>query len=323
MELRRRWTPARAADAKEALENWKKPKRLKEVAFGTHEGRLDLRGLPIFTNISGVKETSVQATGFNRDYTFVTLDKPPEFHSASWDSIDFSFAEIDHLRLFLSEVSNCLFLDATVRDWRNWGTRFSDCNFSRADLRNSNIGGASHQGKNMEYINCHWAEGKLKDAVLSGAAYRNCFFENVTLAEEQIAECAFVNCTFSGTLKDIMFDGRKRDSESPWAVRPDAAVDCDFSSCTFEGVEFLGIDTRKLRLPNTGQRVAHISAVARRALAWAETADLEDNERSYLRMYWRGYVTQLPDDAEGWIDFDFLEGRARELVVASAKGGFQ
>jgi uncharacterized protein YjbI with pentapeptide repeats len=322
-ELQGRWTPERAAEAKEALENWKKPKRLEEVAFGTHDGRLDLRGLPILTNIGGVNETRAQAAGVDREYTFVTLDEPPEFHSVKWDSIDLSFAEIDHLRILLSEVNNCLFVDATVRDWRNWGTRYLNCDFARADLRKSAIGGANYQRKDMEYVNCHWQEGKLKDASLSGAAYRDCVFEHVTLADQQIKEFAFIQCTFSGTLKDITFDGRIRDTQSPWPVRPDAAVDCDFSACTFDGVRFLGIDTRTLRLPSTGQPVPHISEVARRALMWAEEADLEPNERSYLRMYWRGFVTQLPDDADGWIDFDFLEGRARDLVIASAAGGFE
>ena len=62
--------------------------------------------------------------------------------------------------------------------------------------------------------------------------------------------------------------------------------------------------------------------MARHALAWTEATDLEDNERKCLRMYWQGYVTQLPDDAEGWIEFDMREGRARELVVASCADGF-
>lgn len=322
-KLRQRWTPERAAEARDVLATkWMRHKRLERVAFGVHEGRLDLRGLAIFTNVAGVDSKRVSAGGVNRDYTFVTLDDPPEFHSVKWESIDFSFAELDHLRIFLSEITDCLFSAATVRDWRNWGNRYVNCDFSDADLRDSSIGGASHKGRGIEYVSCHWQEGKMSDALLSGATYCNCMFENVKLTDQQITEAAFMQCTFSGTLKDITVDGRIRESESPWAIRPDAAVDCDFSGCVFDGVRFLGIDARRLRLPTTGRPVPHISAVARRALAWAETADLQDNERSYLRMYWRGYVTQLPDDAEGWIDFDFLEGRARELVVAAAFGEF-
>jgi uncharacterized protein YjbI with pentapeptide repeats len=321
-ELRRRWTPDRAADAKEALENWKNPKRLAEVAFGTHEGRLDLRGLPIFTNLGGIGKKQVQAAGYEREYTFVTLDKAPEFHSVHWESIDFSFAEIDHLRIFLSEITNCLFTDATTRDWRNWGNRYTNCDFARSDIRDSSIGGASHKRRDMEYVACHWQEGKLKDAFISGATYRDCVFENVTLVDQQIRESAFIRCVFSGKLQDIMFDARINDARRPWAVQPDAVVDCDFSACTFEGVEFYGIDTRTLRLPNVGSVVPHISAIARRAMAWTESADLEDNERSYLQMYWGSYVTQLPDDAGGWMDFDFYQGRARELIDASVAGGF-
>jgi uncharacterized protein YjbI with pentapeptide repeats len=287
-----------------------------------HEGRLDLRGLTIYTNIGGVKDTRVQAAGVEREYQFVTLESAPEFHSVKWDSIDFSFAEIDHLRFFLSEINNCLFTEGTFRDWRNWGVRYAECDFAGADLRNSKVGGADHQGKGMEYVNCRWSEGKLKDAFWSGAAYRNCAFENVTLIDQQIKKCAFVECVFSGTLKDITFDGRDWESQKPWAIHPDAVVDCDFSACTFDGVKFLGIDTRRLRLPPTGYTVPHISAVARRAAEWTETADLEANERSYLRMWWNGYQTQLPDDAEGWIEFDMLQGRARELVDGSMAGGF-
>jgi hypothetical protein len=32
-ELRQRWSPERAADAREALESWKKPKRLERRSF--------------------------------------------------------------------------------------------------------------------------------------------------------------------------------------------------------------------------------------------------------------------------------------------------
>jgi uncharacterized protein YjbI with pentapeptide repeats len=316
-ELRQRWTPERAMEAKEALENWKKTKRLEAVAFGSHEGRLDLRGLSIYTNVEGVSSKKVAADGVSRDYTFVTLDKPPEFHNVKWESIDFSHAEIDHLRLFLSELRDCRFVGATMRDWRNWGTHFTDCDFSEADLQNSNIGGAPYKGKHVEYTNCAWRKGRLKAITLSGGLYRNCRFEDVKLANEQVTDARFIGCRFSGRLEEIRFDGRAIDSRMPWAVRPDAMVDCDLSDCSLDDVQFNGIDTRGIKLPPQGQRVPHISHVAHSAYQWAETADINANEKRFLQMYWNGYVTKLSDDAEGWLSLDVFQGPGKALVERS------
>jgi uncharacterized protein YjbI with pentapeptide repeats len=318
-ELRQRWSPERAADAREALESWKKPKRLEQVAFGVHEGRLDLRGLQIFTNVAGVDSKHIEAAGVSRDYTFVTLDKPPEFHSVKWTSIDFSHAEIDHLRLFLSEIRDCRFVGATMRDWRNWGVHYSDCDFSGADLQNSNIGGAAYKGKRVEYTRCLWRKGRLKSVTLSDGVYRDCRFEDVKLAKEHVTDADFIGCWFSGSLEEIRFDGRDThgDSKMPWAVRPDAMVQCDFSNCSLEDVQFLGIDTRGIELPPQVKRTPHISRVARAAHQWAMTADIAPNEKLFLDMYWSGYVTKLPDEADGWVDLDFFEGPGRVLLERS------
>jgi uncharacterized protein YjbI with pentapeptide repeats len=315
--LRQRWTLERAVAARDALENWKKSKRLEEVAFGVHEGRLDLRGLAICTNISGVDTKHVSAGDVSRDYSFVTLDNPPEFHSAKWTSIDFSHAEIDHLRLFLSEVRDCRFVGATLRDWRNWGVHYSDCDFSGADLQNANVGGTPYKGKRVEYANCLWRKGKLKAVTLSGGLYRDCRFEDVKLAKEQVTDADFIGCHFSGRLEEIRFDGRNFETKMPWDVRPDAMVRCDFSECSLVDVQFLGIDVRGIELPPSGQRMPHISRVARAAYEWAQTADLAPNERMFLDMYWAGYVTKLPDEAEGWLDLSAFEGPGKALLERS------
>jgi uncharacterized protein YjbI with pentapeptide repeats len=316
-ELRQRWTPERAADAKEALENWKKSKRLEEVAFGLHQGRLDLRGLPIFTNVAGVDTKHVSADGVDREYSFVTLDEPPEFHSVKWTSIDFSHAEIDHLRLFLSEVHDCRFVGATMRDWRNWGVHYTDCDFSVADLQNANIGGAPYKGKDVEYTNCRWQKGRLKAVTLSGGLYRDCRFEDVKLAEEQVTDARFIRCWFSGTLEEVRFDGRDIATGIPWDVGQGAVIDCDFSNCALNYVEFLGIDMHNVKLPQTGRRIPHISVVARNAYRWTQTADIAPNEKRYLERFWNGYVTKLPDDAEGWIGLDGLSPVATGLIQRS------
>lgn len=317
-ELQQRWTAERAAAAKDALENWKKSGRLEKVAFGTVDGRLDLRGLTFRTSISGVRSEHVVADGASRDINFVTLNNPPEFHSSVWDSIDFSYAEIDHLRLFLCELKNCLFRGAAVRDWRSWGTRYTDCDFSQANLQNSNIGGAEYKGKRVEYINCIWRKGNLKQVHLSGGTYRDCRFEDIRLVDEQVRDARFSNCTFNGRLESIRFDGRDTESKSaPWPVRADAMANCDFSGCTLVDCTFMGIDMRTVTLPAGGVLMPNLAGVAERALTWAATAGLNAGEMQFLKMYWQGHYTKLPSDAVGWLDPDTIDGRARELLDAS------
>ncbi|MBS9534994.1 pentapeptide repeat-containing protein [Mycobacterium sp. M1] len=266
-------------------------------------------------------EKHVQVAGIERDYTFVTLDKPPEFHKVKWQSIDFSYSEIDHLRLFLSELRDCAFTGGTFRYWRSWGVRFMNCDFSESDLQNSNIGGAPYKGRDVEYINCHWRSGNMKSASLSDGKYRDCQFEAVTLANEQVINASFVRCIFSGSLTEIMFDGRDHKSTFPWRVRPDAFSECDLRNAALDDVEFIGIDTRSLRLPDHGQRIPRFVAVARRAFDWITTAELPPNEARYLEMCWKCHVTQLPDDAEGWLDLDSLDAHSRGLIEASIADG--
>jgi uncharacterized protein YjbI with pentapeptide repeats len=313
-ELRERWTPERAADAKEALAKWRR-KPIERVAFGVHEGRLDLRGLAIHTNIAGVSSHHVEVEDVSRDYSFVTLDEPPEFQKVTWKSIDLSHAEIDHIRMFLCDLKDCRFVGATMRDWRNWGTHFKDCDFSGAELHISN--GNRYRGQHTKYTNCLWRQGRLEELRLSGGRYRGCRFEDVHLVDEQVSGARFARCSFSGRLEDIRFDGRDHDSQRPWAVRSDAMVDCDFSDCSLDGVRFMGIDTRNVGLPAKGQRIPHFSRLARGAYQWVATADLDPNEERFLEMYWQGYVTKLPDDAEGWLDLDFFEGSGKALLERS------
>jgi len=130
-----------------------------------------------------------------------------------------------------------------------------------------------------------------------------------------------IDCSFDGRLEDIRFDGRETESEAPWDVRSDAMVRCDLSNCSLSGVEFLGIDTRNFQLPNQGQRIPRMSKVARDAYQWAETADLDQNQMRVLQMDWRGHLTKLSDDADGWIDLEALGERLRGLVERSMGAG--
>jgi uncharacterized protein YjbI with pentapeptide repeats len=260
----------------------------------------------------------VEARDVSRDYAFVTLDKPPEFQRVTWKAIDFSHAEIDHLRLLLCDVVDCRFVAATLRDWRIWGTHFTDCDFSEAELHTSN--GIPYKGRTTEYTECVWRQGRLKELGLSDGTYRHCRFDDVHLADQHVTEARLIECSFSGRLEEITFDGRDRATQQPWAVRPDAMVGCDLRNCSLRYVAFEGIDIRGVDMPPQGQRVPHISRVARNAHQWAETADITDNERRFLRMYWRGHLTKLSDDAEGWLGLDGFQERTKDLLGRAIAG---
>lgn len=193
-----------------------------------------------------------------------------------------------------------------------------------ADLQNSNVGGAPYEGKAVEYANCLWSKGRLEGITLSGGLFRQCRFEDVKIAKEHVTDARFDECTFSGQLTEIRFDGRDTESAMPWNVRPDAMVQCDLTGCTLDDVQFLGIDTRGIALPAKGQRIEHIARLARDAYEWAGTADVTPNEKRFLQMYWNArYVTKLPDDAEGWLDLGMLEDAGRELVRRSVEAALR
>lgn len=129
------------------------------------------------------------------------------------------------------------------------GGRFESCTFDKATIQSASFGA----GRRMsEYIGCTFDGAKLRMGPGGYARFVDCSFEKTSIDHWFCFAVELVNCTFSGRLRKVIFNGQ---------LRPDDAEICgrttnqfegnDFSRATLHDVGFrTGIDLTKQQLPD-------------------------------------------------------------------------
>jgi uncharacterized protein YjbI with pentapeptide repeats len=290
--------------SKALLERWKSPEgRLlaeKAIQYLTgqrrglpdgidlHEGRHDLRGLVAASpeargRVSAGKVAAEVAGGL------------VELRGVRWEALDLSHARLPSLRFFGSQILDCRFDEASCRDWRLWGSEVIDSSFEGADLRDSAIGTWQDERSN-KWQTVSFDRADLRGALAMGCHVERCSFRGSRLSDAQFQHVTMRDCTFSGAMKDVLFDCR----ELPGKPTADVLVNIDFSEATFEDVEFRGCRFDGLKLPQAQgiYAIPDFPRVARRVL------DLLDENSSVEARMLRSELTvalKLPgrDDSVG------------------------
>ena len=271
--------------SKTLLERWKSPegRLLAEEAvhyltgqrrglpegIGTHEGRRDLRGLVVSApeargRVSAGKVSAEVAGGL------------VELRGVRWEALDLSHARLPSLRFFGSQILDCRFEEASCRDWRLWACEVSDSSFAGADLRDSAIG-TWQDGRYNAWWGVSFDRADLRGALALGCHLMDCTFRDSRSSDSQFQHVTMRDCTFSGAMKDVLFDCR----ELPGKPTADILVNIDFSQATFEDVEFRGCRFDGLKLPQSHgiYPIPDFPRVARRVLDL-----LEENSSVEARM---------------------------------------
>jgi hypothetical protein len=104
-----------------------------------------------------------------------------ELASSSLESCDLNSARLDGLRWSRSTFTDTDFRRASMRDFVDRGNAYRHCDFSTSDLRHATIG-------------------------FDGSKFTDCSFELTRLDGTTFVRPRFVNCAFTGTLRDVDFE---------------------------------------------------------------------------------------------------------------------
>lgn len=137
--------------------------------------------------------------------------------------------------------------------------------------------GTWHDGRRNEWRRVDFTGADLRVAACQSALYEDCDFSSANLTNVTFGQCALVRCTFSGRMRDVVFDGRELPGNSP----PQPLVEVDFGRAVFEDVELLGYVLDRVVLPRDPdvRVIRGYRSVVERALA-----QLGDDESLPARM---------------------------------------
>jgi hypothetical protein len=172
------------------------------------------------------------------------------------------------------------------------GVRMEGCSFEGARIDSCSFGGGT---TTSEYVNCNFSESRLR--MMSGgfARFVDCSFEKADIENWLCFAVEVVNCTFSGRLRGVVFNGTVPTKDRDLLRRTVNEFDGnDFSRAAFDNVAFgTGIDLRLQRLPEGDQYVFLPDAMAqlRRArIAYNAWTDQEQKSAA------RGFLMATESD---------------------------
>lgn len=248
--VERWWTPRGRGLAREVF-RYLQGERVLPEEVGLHHGRADLRGL-------GVPTTHREsATSPRADYG--PLGSPWfRANGLSWERLDLSHAWLPRLQATRLVISDCVFEQANCRAWRLDAATIDDSSFAGADLLDSTLM-TGIDGSANKFAATVFDGAKMNGIVFLGTQFLGCTFEQTIMTETRFHESRLSNCTFSGVLRDVLFDDRGgADRAEP------TMVVTDFKDATFVRVQFRGCRLDRVELPRGVYLVADFPRVAAR-----------------------------------------------------------
>ena len=210
-DLRIRWDEKRTRRARRALVSGR---GLAKAAFGTVDGRLDLRGL--------------SAPG-------LWLWRVPVLRPARLRSLDLTAADLEGWVLRGADIDDCNFDRAECSGWLIKGGTIRRSSFAGADLRSTIMGDHTT-----------WSEVDLERADIRGTNSSSARFEKVRFDQAKLVRREFAtdilrSCSFAGLVNDCSF--------GTVGARPDALRQVDFSRAVLRATTFLGLDLKDVVPP--------------------------------------------------------------------------
>lgn len=238
--LQARWLDEAGRERAHAVSRALATGQLADVAFGTYEGRLDVRGfvdpkVEQFEHwLRGVQDGSRAAA------------HPGTSFASDLDSVDFSGAKFDSLHLDRKVMIGSRFDGVDFRDFHLWSSSIRDTTFRGSRFGDLPIlDGVSGRWRRR---GCTFARVDFSGANLSGvmvddALFEDCDFSGARLAKAMFA-CDLVRCRFAGRLHDVMFIGRRGVSRRSVRIQR-----IDLSGAELHFVGFRAVDLAAFRLP--------------------------------------------------------------------------
>ncbi|MFI6512676.1 hypothetical protein ACIBCT_34140 [Streptosporangium sp. NPDC050855] len=174
------------------------------------------------------------------------------------------------------------------------GVRVEDADFSSRKIDNVSIGNGSTlvrctfrdariaggclgTGVRVStYVECDFDGSSIRNVQSGRARFVSCSFRDVEIKDSFFLETAFVECVFSGTVEDSVFDADTWSRERKWFRRKKEPEVHEYRGNDFSGVRFRnvafrgGVDLRLQTFPENGEHF-----VVRDALGVLDEAEAE------------------------------------------------
>lgn len=123
---------------------------------------------------------------------------------------------------------------------------FVDCSFQNMNIKDICFGGGS---KPTRYVNCTFDNTTFSSNAPGLARFESCSFKNVTVGKLFCVDVEFIECVFSGEIKQGNFVGIHREIDGTSKVNE--FKDNDFTGLTLGDVGFMGIDLTLQKFPQS------------------------------------------------------------------------
>jgi uncharacterized protein YjbI with pentapeptide repeats len=303
-ELQTRWDADTTASVVDALLSARPTS-----PYGTHEGRVDLRGLTI-----------EEPARVRVDDAFSRITKLYKFGRVTVRGIDFSHARLPEWRLHETTFEDCLFDHATLSSFRAYSATFTRCSFGSADLKDASLGARVKDRKpGGLYQDCDFSGADLRRANTDPGHFLRCNFQRTKWAKTRFLSTVLEACDFrDATIDSAFFDGRAFRDNAPIGLGENKLNECNFSTAKLRDTSFLAIDFRNC-IPPAGDDVALVEQYPRRledALSYLKTLSSPD-ARVALAVLEQSAKSDrfLPADALGLLQLSHYPGDARALIA--------
>ena len=294
-ELKRRWTEPDRLRLVRETRDWLTGHGPKPDGLGEHNGRTDLRGIPLFATPAMIGDRDNPAGGI------------------TWDSLDLSGAQLDQLRVFAGHLTNCCFDNASLLSTRLWGSTITDCTFQRADLHSSALGTGEWHGHRNTWQRVAFDRANLREVTFTAAVLDDCTFEK-TSKQLMFVDCEIHDCTFTGQLSTLAIDGRGH----RYPVDP-SAISANFRNASVREFSIMGYRLDRVHLPRQEDIVVlhRYPTVLRSAAAWLKRPDATEAERRWSGMF--DYTLGAPGAEDSDYCFDLNGYGDPELIAVAGR----
>jgi uncharacterized protein YjbI with pentapeptide repeats len=219
-------------------------KPLDGLGLGLRNGRLDLSSLI-------APEPTIDMKIHTALIDVVKLDGLMSFKNATFQSLDFTGSQLNHLRFINCTLDNCVFNNCSCQDWRLWATTVTNTCFQSANLRDALLGGVEN-GKRNSFQNVDFSKTDLRGSCYTASEFTNCVFKNTRLDRVDFQTSTFADCTFEGELREVLFYRRGFKAE---AFPENKMTNVDFRHAKLRWVEFRGLDLESVRFPEDNDHI--------------------------------------------------------------------
>lgn len=279
-------------------------------AYGTYQGRIDLRGIVI-----------EKSERIRINEKLARIAKLNEFESKTISDVDLSYSVLNDLRVIESTFENCIFDNVKLPDFRAYSARFNGCSFKSASLRDATMGAKETGSKTGSvYQACDFSSADLRDISTEHGRFSECIFVGSQWLGTQTLSAVFENCDFrDAKITRVVFDGRKFDNNGLVGLSENKMKCCDFSTAEITDTSFLAIDFRNL-IPPENERYPLIDDFPARVKVALDRLKANGSEEALgLAFIFEGEFrasTVMPPGSVGTLDFGVLSDTEARLLAA-------